>query len=213
MNDKDLSYYKSLNYKVEAYFDAKEGRWFATIPDLGDVLSDGETPEEAVKKVLSLKDEVIEADYQRGLRIPEPREEIEYSGKFLLRVPRSLHKDLAEEAEREGTSLNRFLIQILSVALERRKMMQTMTESIKSRIDESVKASMIAWLERIGTRQEIDKGQESEVVYRQGIKRLSLFTGQAVIRYTGNRERSEPDDDRITTPLREALRRGFIIKR
>jgi hypothetical protein len=52
---------------------------------LGDVLSDGETPEEAVKKVLNLKDEVI-ADYQRGLRIPEPQKEIEYSGKFLLRV-------------------------------------------------------------------------------------------------------------------------------
>jgi predicted HicB family RNase H-like nuclease len=186
MNNKELSYYKTLNYKVEAYLDPKEERWFASIPDLGDVLSDGATAEEAVRKVLTLKDEVIEADYKRGLKIPEPREEIEYSGKFLLRVPRSLHKDLAEEAEREGTSINRFVIQVLSGALEHRKTLSTVTESIKSTLHDSVKATIIACLEGLptgaGARQEIGTAQESEVVYRQHLNRFS-FNRDAVIAY------------------------------
>lgn len=33
-----------------------------------------------------------------------------YSGKFLLRIPKSLHKRLVEEAKREGISLNQYII-------------------------------------------------------------------------------------------------------
>jgi hypothetical protein len=41
--------------------------------------------------------------------IPEPRPEEEYSGKFVVRVPRSLHRELVETAEREGVSLNQYI--------------------------------------------------------------------------------------------------------
>jgi predicted HicB family RNase H-like nuclease len=170
------------------------------------VLSDGATAEEAVKKVLSLKDEVIEADYKRGLKIPEPREEIEYSGRFLLRVPKSLHRDLAEEAERDGTSINRFVIQVLSAALERRKTLATVAESIKAGFDDALKAAITAWL---GGRQEISPKQHSEVVYRKLLNKVS-FSRDAMITYrTPTKERSEPDEEKITVPLTEALRRGF----
>jgi len=34
----------------------------------------------------------------------------EYSGKISLRMPKSLHKDLVQEAKEEGVSLNQFIL-------------------------------------------------------------------------------------------------------
>ena len=48
-----------------------------------------------------------------GQAIPEPAPKEEYSGKFVVRLPRSLHRQLVESAEREGVSLN----QLVNVAL------------------------------------------------------------------------------------------------
>jgi antitoxin HicB len=47
----------------------------------------------------------------RGITIPEPET---YSGKFVLRVPKSLHRKLAENARRENLSLNQFLIYLIT---------------------------------------------------------------------------------------------------
>ena len=43
----------------------------------------------------------------------------EYSGKLLLRLPKSLHKALAEEAEKEGVSLNQLIMCKLGVLLRK----------------------------------------------------------------------------------------------
>ena len=38
----------------------------------------------------------------------------DYSGKLVLRIPRSLHKHLKEEAQAEGVSLNQYMLYKLS---------------------------------------------------------------------------------------------------
>jgi hypothetical protein len=43
----------------------------------------------------------------------EPRETEDYSGQFVVRVPRSLHRDLVQAAEREEVSLNQFALAAL----------------------------------------------------------------------------------------------------
>jgi len=48
----------------------------------------------------------IEVALEEGIPVPEPRREEEYSGKFVVRLPKSLHHKLAQIAEREGVSLN-----------------------------------------------------------------------------------------------------------
>lgn len=50
--------------------------------------------------------------------------EEEYSGKFLVRLPKSLHRQLAEEAEREGVSLNQWITAILSRAVGSSQVLQ-----------------------------------------------------------------------------------------
>ena len=43
--------------------------------------------------------------------------ETEHSGRLLLRMPRQLHGELAQAAEREGVSLNRLIVARLSRSL------------------------------------------------------------------------------------------------
>jgi antitoxin HicB len=52
-----------------------------------------------------------------GQEIPEPRPVETCSGKFIVRVPRSLHRELVEDAEREGVSLNMYVSTILGKAV------------------------------------------------------------------------------------------------
>src|SRR5437867_2527475 len=56
----------------------------------------------------------IRTAYDHGHEIPLPSQPDEYSGKFNPRLPRSLHRSLAEAAEREGVSLNQYVVSLLS---------------------------------------------------------------------------------------------------
>ncbi len=59
----------------------------------------------------------IETALADGDPIPEPRSLTDYSGKFVARVPRSLHRELVQAAGREGVSLNSFVNMALSKAV------------------------------------------------------------------------------------------------
>ena len=46
--------------------------------------------------------------------IPDPISDDDFSGKFTLRLPKSLHKLLSIQAEKEGISLNQYALYKLS---------------------------------------------------------------------------------------------------
>ena len=56
----------------------------------------------------------IEAKLEAGFQVPVPIDIEKYSGKFVLRLPKSLHAKLAKEAEQEGASLNQYTLYKLS---------------------------------------------------------------------------------------------------
>ena len=56
----------------------------------------------------------LEAALEDGYPIAEPDSLENYSGQFKLRIPRSLHKSLAEHARREGVSMNQYCVYLLS---------------------------------------------------------------------------------------------------
>ena len=72
--------------------------------------------EETVDNIAEARELWIETVYESGGEIPLPSTEIDYSGKVLLRMPKSLHRRLAEAAEREGVSLNQYIVSVLSEA-------------------------------------------------------------------------------------------------
>jgi antitoxin HicB len=111
---KPLNYYLSLDYPVTVYPD-REGGFVAEIKELPGCLTQGETIEEVMKNINEARELWIETVYESGKRdIPLPVTEQEYSGKFVLRLPKSLHRRLAEQAEREGVSLNQYAVSLLS---------------------------------------------------------------------------------------------------
>jgi predicted HicB family RNase H-like nuclease len=57
----------------------------------------------------------IEAKLENGFPVPEPVRDYKYSGKFVVRLPKSLHARLAMEAEKEGVSLNQYTLYKLSL--------------------------------------------------------------------------------------------------
>ncbi|HMD87847.1 MAG TPA: toxin-antitoxin system HicB family antitoxin, partial [Anaerolineaceae bacterium] len=74
----------------------------------------GDTPDEAIKALENAALSWIEVALDRGLMIPEPFMNQGYNGKIALRLPKSLHRQSAELAEREGVSLNQFLVSAIS---------------------------------------------------------------------------------------------------
>lgn len=52
----------------------------------------------------------IEKKMENNLPIPVPETASDYSGKFVVRLPKSLHQRLVIEAEREGVSLNQLAL-------------------------------------------------------------------------------------------------------
>lgn len=74
----------------------------------------GDTIEEALENAVDAKREWTIATQESGVEIPEPSRLEEYSGQFKLRIPRSLHKLLAEHSKREGISMNQYCVYLLS---------------------------------------------------------------------------------------------------
>ncbi|OGW26571.1 MAG: hypothetical protein A2X59_01380 [Nitrospirae bacterium GWC2_42_7] len=65
------------------------------------------TPEAALKGIRKVVNDVIEDMTKRREAIPEPIALRRYSGKFIVRVPSEVHRQLALQAAETGVSINR----------------------------------------------------------------------------------------------------------
>ncbi|MDO4285542.1 MAG: type II toxin-antitoxin system HicB family antitoxin [Eubacteriales bacterium] len=111
---KTLSDYLKIPYRMEVVEDREEGGYVVSFPELPGCLTCGETVEKAIVNAGDAKKAWLEAVLEEGADIPEPASEEAYSGQFKLRIPRSLHKSLAEHSKREGISMNQYCVYLLS---------------------------------------------------------------------------------------------------
>lgn len=110
---KDLDYYKNLNYKIEIVQE-EEGGYVISIPDLKGCITTAEDIDEGMKLIEDAKEEWINAALESDYEIPEPNTLERYSGQFKLRIPKSLHMELAEKSKKEGISMNQYCLYLLS---------------------------------------------------------------------------------------------------
>lgn len=111
---KNVEYYMSLSYRLEVIPDLDEGGYVVRYPDLPGCFSVGETMQEALANAEDARRVWTEAALEEGIMIPEPDSLEHYSGQFKLRIPKSLHRSLAERAKAEGTSMNQYCLYLLS---------------------------------------------------------------------------------------------------
>ena len=97
---------------------ALEGsRWTASVDELPGCVGRGGNPEEAVRSVRGAIERWIANALTTKRAIPTPRPESKHSGRLLLRMPQSLHCELAQAAESRETSLNSFITSSLTRAV------------------------------------------------------------------------------------------------
>ena len=106
--------YFAMNYRMEIVEDKDEGGFVVSFPELPGCITCGETVESVVANALDAKKAWLEAAVEDGIEIHEPDSLEDYSGQFKLRIPRSLHRSLAEHSKREGISMNQYCVYLLS---------------------------------------------------------------------------------------------------
>jgi antitoxin HicB len=111
---KDLNYYLGLDYRIEVVKDEAENGYVLSIPDLKGCVTCADDLDSGMALLADAKEQWIQAAIDCGYEIPEPNTANSYSGQFKLRLPKSLHKELAEESKREGISMNQYCVYLLS---------------------------------------------------------------------------------------------------
>jgi predicted HicB family RNase H-like nuclease len=113
-----LEQYLKLPYVIEVKpIPEEEGGGFtAYIPELGELafIGDGETAAEAIADLEKTKREKFEQYLKEQIAIPAPQRLEDFSGRFVVRIPKKLHRELAYEAKMDDVSLNQYVNNILA---------------------------------------------------------------------------------------------------
>ena len=99
------------SYPIEVLKDKNENYsgWYARVVELPGCMTQADTFAELSEMIREAMAVWIETALEDGETIPLPRSEEDYSGRFVIRIPKSLHKELVEMAEQEGVSLNTYV--------------------------------------------------------------------------------------------------------
>lgn len=100
------------HYPLEIFWSEEDQGFIAEVPDLPGCSAFGDTEAEAAAEARDAIAAWIAAARAAGRGVPaaSPAEPVEhYSGKFMVRVPRSLHARLVRQAKAEGVSLNQYV--------------------------------------------------------------------------------------------------------
>jgi len=108
-----LEEYLARAYPFSVHADPNGG-YVIVFPDLPGCMTQVDTSDEIGPMSEDVRRLWIETEYELGHPIPDPSFQEELSGKFVVRVPRALHRSLVEGALRENVSLNRYVSHLLA---------------------------------------------------------------------------------------------------
>ena len=112
---KTLEEYISLPYTIVLRKDVRDGVFVARVEELHGCTAHGDTELDALSNLRDNMRVWISDALEAGDTVPEPAEETALpSGKWLQRVPRSLHLKLIRIAKEEGVSLNQLVTAALA---------------------------------------------------------------------------------------------------
>lgn len=115
------------------------GGYAITFPDLAGCRSDGATPEKAMENGrLALADWLaVASEFEDAIPVPFSS----VSGRFVQRVPKSLHRQLVDEARNEGVSLNTLVVSLVAEGIGRRVMRPSLTSRSSGRAAKARRAA------------------------------------------------------------------------
>ena len=117
--------FEAYAHIISPLSEADGGGYLITFPDLPGCMSDGETEAEAVENGRDAFIGMVSALADMGREIPPPSFVPEYaaapevSGRFVTRLPKSLHAALSARAKSEGVSLNTLVLSFIAEGIGR----------------------------------------------------------------------------------------------
>ena len=114
---KNIKDYLNLPYTfITSYVEDETGNYYyGRVLELNGCQSTGDTIVELYDNLKEAMEGWIETKLENGFNVPKPMTADSYSGKFNVRIPKSLHQKLSIEAEKEGVSLNQYVLYKLSI--------------------------------------------------------------------------------------------------
>ena len=88
----------------------EDGTFHAEIIELPGCIATGSSAAEAYSELEEVAESWLSAALSANQAIPPALEANDFSGKIVLRMPRSLHRKASLTAERDGVSLNQFMV-------------------------------------------------------------------------------------------------------
>jgi antitoxin HicB len=115
---KNAEGYLSLPYTFTLRKNGDDNIFVARVAELPGCSAHGDTEQEALNNLRGSMQVWIEDCLEAGDPVPEPARDVDLpSGKWVQRVPRSLHLKLIRLARREGVSLNQLVTSALAEAV------------------------------------------------------------------------------------------------
>jgi len=130
----DLENYLKKPYTRMVIPDEESGWYTAKILEFPGCISQGKTVQEAYEQLEDAAISWIQAALDAGQDIPQPLLLFGYGGKIALRLPKSLHKQAAIAAERDGASLNQFIATAVAEKVGAIKLYHHIIEQLDKRI-------------------------------------------------------------------------------
>jgi antitoxin HicB len=108
------------SFEIRPLSEEEGGGYLISFPDLPGCISDGETIEDAINNGIDAMNSWIKTAKEFGDPVPEPGSS-QASGRFVQRIPKSLHARLAARAKQEGVSMNALVTAIISESLGKKE--------------------------------------------------------------------------------------------
>ena len=101
-------------YSLNIFWSEEDNSYICTLSLFPGLMAFGSTKEEALTEGEIALEGMLQTLKEEGSDVPQPDILETYSGQFTLRLPRSFHRRLTEEAHKEGVSLNQLILFRLS---------------------------------------------------------------------------------------------------
>jgi predicted RNase H-like HicB family nuclease len=131
-------------YGISILWSDEDQGYIATCPEFPGLSAFGETAEQSLSEARIALELFIKTYKEDGLPLPEPQSLPEYSGQFRVRIPHNLHRQLAQMAERDGVSLNQFVLEALAERVGAQQIYDRMLKEVRQALTSiSVRTSYV----------------------------------------------------------------------
>ncbi len=183
-------------YSFNITWSEADQNYVALCPAFPDLSGLGETPEAAIAELQVVLDAAIEIYQAEGWPLPGEVQSTQPSGKFALRLPKTLHARLAQRADLDGVSLNTLIVTLLAEGLgtatsqaAMQELLRKWTTSVADRVADIVAFRQHVPATRLVQRTDEQRRYASEVVSVSSEKRIVRLP------HVGTRTASEPSPE------------------